>query len=206
MTCFSVLFSSLTLPFPGAYLVRALHGCQLRYTKWCDHIVWRRLKLRKPGGTVSVCLSNSEAVTTSLTFTIHSCSHLVASLSLSRCLSQAHLFLTSSRDTTVTPHMLSLQRRPVSQTLTSTCTNFFGLQGTSCQYSGYLLPPRMHHRKLQSGTQPSGTTREESAARLQLPSFLYSFLLAISKKPLRSFFGVWINKWKLWLMALRSTA
>lgn len=163
-----------------------------------------RLKASK-AWTVSVCLPHSEAVTSSITFTLHS--HLLESLSLSLCssyLSQGDLLLTSLRNTTVTLHMLSLQCHYGAQTLTSTCKLL--QSGTSCQYSGYLLPHRMHHRKLPSGTQPSGTRREESAARLQLPSFLYTFLLAISKKPLHSFFGVWINKWKLWLMALWSTA
>lgn len=118
-------------------------------------------------------------VTRSLTFTLHNCGHLLESLSLSRCLpcpaclSQADLLLTSSCDTTVTPHTCSwLPDSYVS------VQNFFGLQGTSCQYSRYLLPTRMHHRKLPSGTQSSGTTREESAARVQLPQQFFCWQLA----------------------------
>lgn len=164
MTCFSVLFSSLTLPFPGAYLG---HSVGVSYAPQNGVLIsfggiWS--SERQPGP-----LSVSVAVTRSLTVTLHNFTQSLIHHSVT------DLLLTSLRDSSVTPHMLSLL------TLLRHRANVFSLQGTSCQYHKYLLP----------GTQPSGTTGEESAARVQLPSYLNSVLLAISKKPLHFFFLVY---------------
>lgn len=163
-----------------------------------------RLEASKAQRASGVCLSNSEAVTRSLTFSLHNCRPPLESLSLNSAPPVRHELISSSR------HRVTLQLHRTcsvsgatrSPRLLRQRANGFSLQGTCCQYSRYLLPPCMHHRKLPNGTRPSGTTSEEPATRVQLPSYLNSFLLAISKKPPHYFFVVWINKWKLWLMAL----
>lgn len=117
------------------------------------------------------------AITRSFTVTLHDLTNPLESLVHS---SLASLPLTSLRDSTVSMHMLSLQ------TVLRHCVNF-SLHGTS-RFHKYLLPPCIHHRRLQNGTEPSGTTGGESAARVQLPSCHSSVVLAISKTPLALFF------------------
>lgn len=103
--CWCFVFQlNLTLP---RGLLRALHGCRLRPTKWCACIVWRHIKLTEPArpGPVSVCLSSSEAVTRPLTFTSRKHRYLLESQSLIRCLLLLLLSVTHCSPPPVTvPH------------------------------------------------------------------------------------------------------
>lgn len=175
-------FFQLSLTLPGG-LLRALHGCQLHSTKWYVCIIWMHLNLSEPARPqlVSLCPFNSKALTRYVSFTLHNCNYVLDSLS------RADVLLESLRDTAVKMHMLKspvplwLPDSYISVQTSSVC------KGPPVSTAGIFLPPCMHHRKLRSGTEPSETTREKSADRVQLPSYLNSFLLAISRKPLHSF-------------------
>lgn len=111
---YSVLYSSLTVPFPRG-LLGALHGCQLRSTKWCARLLWRHQKLRETA-KAGRRLPFQRRGRKELPHTSPLCSHLPESPSLgSSAACHAPIsFATSSRDATVKPRTRALDRGIIS--------------------------------------------------------------------------------------------
>ena len=169
-----------------------------------------RLEASKAQRAGGVCLANSEAVTRSLTFTLHNCSRPLESLSLSSAPPVCHKLISSSR------HRVTLQLHRTCSVSGATrpprllrqCAN--GLQSARDLLSVQQVSPSPLHAS-QKITKWNATVRDnDRKARCQgaappATSTVFCWQLARSHRTI-FFFVVWINKWKLWLMALWSAA